>query len=384
MKTNILKHIALMCLTVLALQSCIEEYVAELPAEDTNLLVVEGTIISGERCTFYLSRTIPTNANNSGIHRTNAKLTITGSDGFRLDVPQITTSSYSVNVPKLNDNVEYSLEIESDGDTYRSDPQKPFRCTPIEAVEYDQPESYGSINVLLTTAVPENPKEVQYYRWYYNEVWELRAKYKSKVKWDPAEKTGVPAENDYLSVGWRYSTSREIIASSSAYYSNNQISKYALYRIPSYDHRLEAMYSTEIVQRSISKEEYEYENERRRISQDMGGLFTPQPSVLPSNVHCTTSSRRIIGYVGCSAGLQRKRIFIDPSNLETTVDKSCKAYYSYEDGFMGDEEMYKQGLLLFMWSTNPDGIVDSGWTTIGCLDVTHRGGTPDKPSFWPQ
>lgn len=365
------------------MQSCIEEYEAVLPDDDINLLVVEGTIISGETCQFYVSKSRSLNSDDSNNDYVNAKLTIIGSDGLRLDVPQLPNYTYSVDVPSLNPEAEYSLQIEWGGDTYLSDPQKPFPCNPIENVEYDQPDRDRPINILLTTNVPANPKETQYYRWTYEETWEVQAAYNANVQWNPKEHRAEPLTRQFMSHGWCKAVSRDIIASSSAYYNNNQIVKYNLYSIPMTSRRLQKLYSTLVKQRSISKEEYEYENERRRISQDMGGLFTPQPSVLPSNIHCQTSSRRAIGFVGCSAGYHTKRIFIDNSDVNTSIDLYCKAFYSSDDDFPGDDQLYEQGLILFMYIPNPDGTIDSGWTSFKCLDVSSLGATNERPPFWP-
>lgn len=383
MRPSISRYFTIICLTLLTLQSCIEEYNAVLPDDDTNLLVVEGTMISGETCKFYLSKSQSLNSEEYYNSDIKAKLTIIGSDGLRLDVPQLSNSAYSVAVPELNPEVEYTLQIEWDGDTYQSVPQKPFPSTPIEKVEFDQPERDRPINILLTTSVPKNPKETQYYRWTYEETWEVQAAYKSEVKWNPEKHEGEPLKIPYMSHGWCRAYSRDIIASSSAYYSNNQIVKYNLYNIDRTSRRLQILYSTLVKQRSITKEEYEYENERRRIGHDMGGLFTPQPSVLPSNIHCMTSSRRAIGYVGCSAGVQTQRLFIGSKDVNTSIDNSCKAYYSMDADFPGDDKLYEDGYLLFLYAAEPNGHVDTGWTSFSCLDVSHIGATEERPSFWP-
>ena len=47
----------LLSFLLLTLSGCIDEYDADIAAEDSNLLVVEGTICSAELNKFYLSRT---------------------------------------------------------------------------------------------------------------------------------------------------------------------------------------------------------------------------------------------------------------------------------------------------------------------------------------
>ena len=57
MKTKIFYLLLLSFTPSLLFTSCIDEYEADISAEDSNLLVVEGTICSAELNKFYLSRT---------------------------------------------------------------------------------------------------------------------------------------------------------------------------------------------------------------------------------------------------------------------------------------------------------------------------------------
>lgn len=365
---------------LLTLQSCIEEYNAVLPADDVNLLVVEGTIISGETSGFLLSRTIPLSGENKPEEVKTAHLSIKGNDGSELSVPRLYDNVYAVDVPKLNPDVEYSLYIECDGEQYYTVPQKPLPSTPIESVTHNQPKTYGDINILVTTATPLNPSETQYYRWFYDETWEIHAQYKTHVQWDPKLEKGVPLEKEYQTVGWCTNTGKDIIASSSAYYNDNKIAEYKLYGIAPDSRRFQVLYSTEVTQLSITKAEYEYEQERRRISKEMGGLFTPQPSVLPSNIHCMTSSKRAIGYVGCSAGVSRMRIFISPDDVYCRPDIYCQAYYSDEKDFPGDKNLYLMDWRLIQYMEGP---TVTGWAPFNCVDVSRIASMKTRPDYWP-
>lgn len=385
MRKSTLRNIALLCILMLATQSCIEEYNVVLPSEDTDLLVVEGTIISDYECTIKLSRTIPLQEERETKSTSGAAVTVIGSDGLKVSLhEQMLRGVYRGMVPKLNPDAEYHLQIvERDGETYETVPQKPLATNPIQAIEYDQPDPNGNIDILLTTAVPANPDETQYYRWTWKETWEVRAEYTSNVKWDPKEMKGIPLTHPYQSIGWMSAQSKDIIASSSAYYGNNQITRLKLYDFGRTDRRIQRLYSTEILQRSISKAEYEYENERRRISNDMGGLFTPQPSVLPSNIRCTTSKHHAIGYVGCSMGYSRQRLFISSEDVNSLYSSDCITFFSDQQEFPGDEVLYKRGFMLLTYIDDPMKGIVTGWTSFKCLDVSTIGASPEKPSFWP-
>ena len=64
-----------------ALSGCVDEYEADIAAEDSNLLVVEGTICSAELNKFYLSRTQDIKATHAPRIVTGASVSVHGSDG---------------------------------------------------------------------------------------------------------------------------------------------------------------------------------------------------------------------------------------------------------------------------------------------------------------
>ena len=52
-------HFIVICACMLT--GCVEEYEADLPESETNLLVVNGTIRSNEKSEFYLTKSVPLN-----------------------------------------------------------------------------------------------------------------------------------------------------------------------------------------------------------------------------------------------------------------------------------------------------------------------------------
>jgi hypothetical protein len=208
---------------------CVEEYEAELPAKDTHLLVVSGTICSNQHNQFRLTlSTFLRNASddlaNSSLSESlsapvavsGAKVTICGTDGTEYECtegretdkkPKIGTYDeytglyeyynseygyyytsyeeeyeeysygtgvYSCDVPKLNPDVSYFLTIKNWGEVYQSTPEKPIRTPEIERMEYFQKDSLSGVEILLTTEAPDAPDETTYFIWDYDETWEVR------------------------------------------------------------------------------------------------------------------------------------------------------------------------------------------------------------------
>ena len=91
-----------------------------------------------------------------------------------------------------------------------------------------------------------------------------------------------------------------VMAGASTGYDGQHIRDLKIYDLDRGDGRMYHRYSGRVHQRAISKAEYEYELARRKASSEMGGLFTLLPSALPTYIHCLTSAKHVIGFVGCS------------------------------------------------------------------------------------
>lgn len=361
---------------------CITPYTAELPSSETNALVIEGNIVSGEECEFYLSKSVPLPESDVEVPLvSDASICVTGEDGLRVEGQCVKPGRYIISVPVLNPGVRYSLEVNYNGDIYTSEPQQPLKTLNIDKVEGSQ-QNRGNIDILITAAMPDNKEETQYFRWTYEEVWEMRPEYKCYGYWDMDKNEAVKVDEMYPSRGWRIRQNTSILTASSVRYADNHLEKYKLYDIPCNDDRTKTLYCTNITQRSISKAEYEYESERIRVSTEMGGLFTPQPSALPTNIRCMDASKRVIGFVGCSMGVARYRFFVSKDDYYTYHEYNCKVISETDPQYSDERDMTRKGYELIMWSKDDLG-VESRWTTHSCVDITNSIDVTEKPDYWP-
>ena len=118
---------------LLMLSGCIEEYEAEIDEEDTDMLVVKGTICSGELNKFYLLQMQALNSPNTPQTVMGAKVSVRGSDGSEYPA-QATNGYYACMVGDLNPNVDYYLHIGIGSEVYESEPQKPLPTEKIADV----------------------------------------------------------------------------------------------------------------------------------------------------------------------------------------------------------------------------------------------------------
>ena len=376
----------MLCLMVgvCTLSGCIEEFEADISSEDANLLVVEGTICSAEWNQFYLSRSLAINSSYIPQMVKGASVSVHGSDGSEYKAEE-TGDYYSCWIDHLSPDVEYYLHIETDGEVYESEPQKPLPTEKIAKVIGVQNTSDNAIDVLVTPEVPLEPDKVIYYSWRYNETWEVHPEYTTYMYFDTETKTKVDTIGLFPERGWKNAIGTTILVGASNNYDNQHIQKLKLYGIDRRNERLFYRYSGLVTQRAISKAEYEYELARRQASSEMGGIFTPLPYALPTNIRCLTSHKSVIGFIGCSLNTAKYRFFFDSSDFAITrpynFDTRIWLENCNEDDCM---RMVKDGLYLCEWDDERlfGGKLKTAWALDYQLDIRLRGAYTEEPEFW--
>ena len=375
----------LICLMLgVTLSGCIEEFEADIPEEDSNLLVVEGTICSGKMNTFILSRTQPVNSSYTPRMVVGAKVSVRGSDGSEYRAEEA-GGYYACWIESLNPDAEYSLHIETDGEVYESEPQKPLRTENIAEVHGVQDTPDSDIDILITPDAPFESGHANYYSWTYDETWEVQSDYTTSVFYDIELMDAVIKPNQFPWRGWKDATSSAIMVGGSANYEGQHIQNLKLYDIGHHlDERMYHRYTSLVHQRAITKAEYEYELARRQAGLEMGGLFTPQPSALPTNIHCLTSNRHVIGFVGCSMNTSEYRFFLDASDyaIRLPVHDDTREWITNPESWLC-RQMVESGMLLCEWKiSGTTGSLETAWATEQQLDVRYKGAYIEKPDFW--
>ena len=377
---------SVLCLMICmcTLSGCIEEFEADIPSEDSNLLVVEGTIISSRENTFILTRTLPINSFGTPKMETKAILSVRGTDGSEYKA-QSDYGKYTCMVGDLNPDEEYYLHIEVDGEIYESVPQKPMRTEKIAEVSGVQNTPESNIDILITPEAPIDSTKENYYSWTYDETWEVHPDYITDLFFDVENMRIIKKENQFPVCGWIDATSSTIMVGAGSNYQGQHIQRLKLYDIDRSNERMYYRYSGLIHQRAISKAEYEYELARRQASSEMGGLFTPQPSSLPTNIQCRTSKKNVIGFVGCSLNTGEYRFFLNYTDYSIYRQKIGSLAW-IEDCSMEDcLRMVERGMYLCKYEDSMKSVTGksrSAWAYGRQVDVRYRGAYTEMPSFW--
>ena len=383
---NTLYFVLCLMVGICTLSGCIEEYEADITSEDSGLLVVEGTICSSQLNRFILSRSQPINYSNMPQMIMGASVSVRGKDGSEW-LTQEANGYYFCSVDALDPNVEYYLHIETDGEVYESEPQKPLRTEGIADVSVLQDTPESNLDVLVTPDVPFDPDKANYYSWTYDETWEVHPDYTTIIYFDTMKMASVYNPNQFPTRGWKDAKGSEIMIGASLNYEEQHIRRLKLYDIDRSDERMYYKYSCLVHQRAISKAEYEYDLARRQAGSEMGGLFTPLPSALPTNIHCLTSQKHVIGFVGCSLNTSEYRFFLKPMDysINRPYPKDARKWLDDCDEATCYQMVTKEDMYLCEWKDErykPGGTLQTAWAYDYQLDVRLRGAYAEEPDFW--
>ena len=366
------------------LSNCVDKFDAHLPNDNMGLLIVEGNIISDSTVVFCLSRSFSLDMETfpQDYNQIDAEVSVVGTDGSHFNGVSLGKGKYQIAIGKLNKEVSYSLKIVFDRDTYISEPQYPLETEEIESVTYVQPEEYGNLYVRLST----QSNVAAYYLWSYEEDWEVKAEYAVQWFYNPETNKLTYYDEPPYARGWCHNESSQILIGTTESNLNYRLKDKQLYSIicnDVNDTRVSRYYSTLMKQRKISKGEYEYYQDKIKFNEEMGGLFTPQPSELPTNITCSNPKKQVIGYIGVNMNVAKHRIFISRNDIKYQNIRECFAlklvtYDIYPEFY----EMYMKDYRLFFYYHGV-GRDTSLWAPRGCTDIRDLGGTLDKPSFWP-
>ncbi|MBC7829053.1 MAG: DUF4249 domain-containing protein [Chitinophagaceae bacterium] len=363
---------------ILVIIGCKQDYPLPKETRNLNLLVVEGMLNSGPGPTqIRLSRTFNPTDLGSVVPELNAQVVVEGDNNTTSVLTGNTRGEYIHSQLNLNSNQKYRLKIKtSGGKEYISDfvPVQPAPA--IDSVHWKR--TADEIQFLITTHDPQN--KTRYYRWEYDETWEIHSDFISNYKYVNGI---VVLRPDPFSIYycWKSDVSSAIFLGSSAKLSQDIISAQPLHKIPTGTERISVRYSVLVKQYPLTREAHQFWEIMKKNTEQLGTLFDPQPSQLLSNIHSVSDKDEpVIGFVSVGS-LTQKRIFITKSQVEPwRYSRPCDEriipldsirFYFPSEAWIPLQEWY-----------SPAGFL-AGYTssTRSCVDCTVRG-TPVKPAFW--
>lgn len=379
-------RLLLCCCLIPVLFGCKQKYEPPITSPATGYLVVEGIISANGPAEIHLSRTIPLADSARSTNERSALVRLEGTNGNRTTLFDNNNGVYTYSQLNLSSNEQYRLYIKTkDGKEYASNFVKVKTAPPIDSISW----VYQNDGVQLHINTHDPLNNTWYYRWETEETWEFHSNEYTVLDFQrnptTLDITGVkyrypdhrPEESLYTC--WQYENSTKLLLGSSAKLSEDVIHLPLLF-VPKPSWKLSELYSINVKQYALSKDEYDFLQKMKRNSEETGSIFDRQPSELKGNIHCLSKPEEpVIGFIGI-ANRYEKRIWIKRSDvpgwgyymscLNLDIPADSAAYFSNYAPYMPSK------------FTNSGAIERYYATDYVCIDCTLRG-TNVKPSFWP-
>jgi hypothetical protein len=373
--------------------ACKKPYAPSITASNVNYLVVEGVISTGPDSTIIkLSRTVKLSGNTSTSPELNAQVSVEDSKGNGFGMTELSNGQYQL--PSLDfdktENMRLRI-ITADGKVYLSDFVADKDTPPIDSIGFVI--QGDGIQLYANTHDPNN--KTRYYRWDYVETWRFHALYKSDFITD-GQKLVLRTAAQQIYTCFANNNSSTIVLGSSARLAQDVIYQNPITQVPSTSEKLESRYSILMKQYSLTKEAFDFWQNLKKNTEQLGSIFDPQPSNLNGNIHCLTNPPEpVIGYISVT-NIQQKRIFVDNSQLPL----DWRPAYPYDCQLDSNLFCRPTGLTcvnevdLFLIPIgsaqlpiaqisppNAPGVIGFLGATISCADCRIRG-TTKQPIFW--
>ncbi len=356
---------------------CKEAYEPAVQSLANNYLVVEGVLNSKGLTIIKLSRAVKVSSKEikGELH---AKVTIESSNKTTYTLTEKGNGEYSAIIP-VNNNEKYRLYIKTtDGKEYASAFVSPLQTPPIDEINWKREKD--GVQIYTNTHDPNN--NTWYYRWEYEETWEFVPEYLSNLDYIESTSRFVDAPfTRFPSVCWRSEKSNVIILASSKRLSSDVIYLNPTSFIPPKSEKLSIRYSILAKQYALTREGFEYWQNIKKNTEQLGSIFDAQPSELDGNIRCLSNSEElVIGYfTACS--IEEKRIFISNSEVpgwgyrsdcrDVSVKNNPDSLSSYFPGYIP----------LYAINGGNGGVDRYVGAPPKCVDCRLKG-TSVKPNFW--
>jgi Domain of unknown function (DUF4249) len=370
----------------LLLGSCVEPFDAgTVNYED--MLVVEG-ILTNETKQHQVTITRTSHLGKPVFNpEKNAIVTLKAHDGFSTTLTETSPGIYKT--PSIAGVVgkAYTLSITtSNGNNYASEEVVMKNSPPVDKI-YARYVSEGQspgegIQIYLDTSDPKN--STHYYRWEYEETYEIRTPFPSKFVWLGGNTIFIRTiEVDNC---WATDSSKSIMIQSTTGFESDKVTGFPVRFIPAVSPELVIKYSILVKQYALNEKSYIFWNQLKEVNDMQGSLFDKQVGKVTGNISSTTDKSEIVlGYFDASA-ISTKRAFFSPREFPDYTPplylQSCveTAPLTVPIGKLGATmEQAKNTLIIAdAGGVGPDVVYLS---PIACCDCTSKG-TNLKPSYW--
>jgi hypothetical protein len=380
------------CLLLLVLAvGCKKPYNPQIISSNNHYLVVEGVINSGNDSTVIsLSKTVKISENVSTQPVTNYTVVVEREQaGVSYTLQSQGNGKYIIGPMHLDATKKYRLRITApEGKEYASDYVEVKQTPPIDSIGFTPKNN--TLQVYANTHDATN--NTRYYRWDYSEAWKFHTKFQSDFIVDAVAKQVRPRyPNESVYYCFTGDNSSNIIMGSSAKLAQDVIYQGLITTIPRDAEKISVRYSILLKQYALTKDGYQFWENLRKNTEQLGSIFDAQPTQLTGNIHCTSDpTEPVIGYVSIT-NTQSKRIFIDNSQLprdwlpkypyDCVVPDSALFYNPRSNLREVQQFIINGGGIPISAITSDGGTNGYTYSSESCTVCTIRGQV-QPPSFW--
>lgn len=376
-------------LTLIVWYGCKEKYTPEIKDNNVKYLVIEGIINTGTDSTiFTLSRTFKLDNKAVIAFEKGAIVNVESETGNTYVLPELVKAgNYGRPSLNLDPTKRHRLRIRTkDNREYLSDFVESRKAPPIDTLKFDFKNN--GLNFYADTHDPSGKSK--YYRYSYIETWEYKADLASEFKVENRQLLR-RNPNDYIYTCWHNAPSGNIALGSTANLNQDILTDTRVAVIPALSSKLDFQYSILVKLNVLTTQGFEFWETMKKNTEDVGGIFDPQPSQLFGNIRSTTDpSEIVIGFV--SAGtVTEKRLTVMfsqlPSQWNTSgpIDSTCiRSVIVLSEGaelnnyLLGPTTRYTP----IDEVRGPGGLGYRVTALLHCVDCRTQGGTNKRPFYW--
>jgi hypothetical protein len=393
---------------VFAIVSCKKPYDPPVIASTGSYLVVEGAISSGsDSTTIKLSKTVSLSNSNIINPVTGAAVAVESDQNVVYPLTETSNGNYVSGGLNLNAARTYRLSIKTSNEQYYSDYVPVLSAPPIDSLYF----KIVNNGVAIYSATHDPTNTIKYYRWDYTETWIIHPAFDSGFI-SNGDTVLTRTQSQQVFTCWRTDTSSNIILGSSAKLANDLIVDNPVTAMNDSSPKIANEYSILLRQYALTADAYNFWENLKKNTEQLGSIFDAQPSEISGNIHSATNpSEPVIGYISVG-GITSKRIFITEQQLpawgkpfpnentpgDCVLLDDCCSYVFIPQGTFGPPGApvnqvneyinYDKGanpVFIPIGPIGPIGVPPTGYTAASpiCSDCTlQKGATNREPAFW--
>lgn len=376
--------ILLLALAVLA--SCIKPYDPMIESSVSTVYVVSGTVTDHEgwqEISVSLSSPIDQPAY---IPVSGCRVDILDDAGNTFPAEESEDGYYRAWIDQqyLNPGTAYQVKVQApDGTLLESSFDTMMACPPLDSIYYiieDKPTYDPAVydrGMQFYVDIDARGYQSQYFQWEVEETWEYHSPHLLENYYDGQMNTVFPPDST-LYACWEYYRVPEVFNVSTEGLTGNAYYRLPLHFVDGSTDRLSVLYSMLVKQYALSEGAYYYWEQLRVNSTREGSLYEKQPFSVRGNIRDVNDpSQEVLGYFYAGAEVERRYFYQDVQEVPLDFIDVCQ-----DDplGRMGWKEYSPKDYPVYYYRNQYHAI---RVLSSECVDCRLRGGTLEKPDFWP-